>query len=484
MDTTPSRTTVAGFRIIEEVGRGAMGVVYLAEDSELHRVAVKVLAPELAAGERFRRRFLREAAVAATLDHPNIVATLGSGEHGGALYLALEYVDGSDLRAVLRAEGALEAERTLRIAEQAANALDAAHAAGLVHRDVKPSNLLVEGERVYVCDFGLARHVSSVGTLTGDRGFVGTIDYVAPEQIAGLEVDGRADQYALACVLFECLTGARPFERDTDLATVFAHLNEPPPRITDWRADLPRALDEVFGRALAKEPRARYDSCAAFVAAARAARAGEVPRSRRRMLVGAAAIGGTAVAAVSVAVLAVPHGHAHPARAAPRVTQESIDNVRLGMSMPRVKTLLGVPWRVDVEKNSGFPVVIFRNRQLAVYFRGTPARAIIVTTWNPSARTAAGVAPCMKVADALDAYGKAMRPSRWNSQHGRVFGYTIGKNLFAAVAGTFPRAAGTIGDLALYDGNGPRNDGSGVDVSGGTLPFVGYIALSETMCSA
>ena len=190
-----------------------MGIVHLAENDAGDRVALELLAPELAADDRFRRRFLREAAVAATLDHPNVVPTLAAGDEGGLLYLALAYVDGSDLRELLRREGTLDTTRALQVVGDAGEALDAAHAVGLVHRDVKPGNILIaEDGTSYVCDFGLARHVSSVGSLTGDRGFVGTVDYVAPEQIAGRGGGGRADVYALACVLFECLVGARPFD--------------------------------------------------------------------------------------------------------------------------------------------------------------------------------------------------------------------------------------------------------------------------------
>ena len=187
----------------------------------------------------------------------------------------MEYIDGSDLREVLRREGTLEPSRAIDLVGQVGEALDAAHEAGLVHRDVKPGNVLVteraDGEHAYVCDFGLARHVSSVSSLTGDRGFVGTIDYVPPEQIAGGEIDGRADVYSLGCVLFECLAGSRPYERDSELSVVFAHLNEPPPRLSDFRPELPQAFDEVFATALAKSPDDRYATCGELVAAARAA---------------------------------------------------------------------------------------------------------------------------------------------------------------------------------------------------------------------
>jgi serine/threonine protein kinase len=291
-------TVVAGFRVGSPIGEGAMGTVYLAEDGSGQRVALKLLSPELARDERFRQRFLRESSVAAGLEHPHIVPTLASGEEGAFLYLAMQYVEGSDLREVLRAEGRLEPARALNLIRQVADALDAAHSAGLVHRDVKPGNILVadepEGEHAYVCDFGLARHVSSVSSLTGERGFVGTIDYVPPEQIEGGAIDARADVYSLGCVLFECLTGERPFERDSELSVVFAHLNEPPPRLSQLRPELPQELDAVFEAALAKSPDDRYSSCGELAAAARAALQGKtfVRRKlrRRRLLIAAAAL--------------------------------------------------------------------------------------------------------------------------------------------------------------------------------------------------
>ena len=311
-------TVIADFRVISLIGEGAMGTVYLAEDVTTgRRVALKLLAPELARDERFRQRFLRESEVAARLDHPHIVPTVGAGEKDGFLYLAMAHVDGSDLREVLRRERKLEPKRAVELVAQVAGALDTAHAAGLIHRDVKPGNILIardpDGERAYLCDFGLARHVSSVSSLTGERGFVGTIDYVPPEQIEGGTIDGRADVYSLGCVLYECLAGERPFDRDSELAVVFAHLNEPPPRISDLRPELPDAFDGFFASALAKSPDERFSTCDELADAARAALGGRTfsrRRGRRRtlMLAGAAVV--VVAAAVVAGILASSHGRA------------------------------------------------------------------------------------------------------------------------------------------------------------------------------
>src|SRR3954452_12351166 len=297
-----SGTSVAGFRIVRPIGDGSTGTVYLAEAPRGGLVAMKLLAPELSQEDRFRQRFFRESKIAARLEGPHVVRTVASGEDEGRLYLVMEYVEGTDLRALLRQEGALAPERAVRLVEYVAEALDAAHAAGLVHRDVKPGNILITStdgvEDARICDFGLARHVSSVSSLTGDRGFVGTIDYVPPEQIAGEAIDARADVYALGCVLFECLTGERPFPRDSELSVVFAHLNEPPPRVSDVRPELPAAFDSVFRKALAKSPDERYATCGELARAARAALHGiEARRNRiRRRSVLIAAVVAIAVA--------------------------------------------------------------------------------------------------------------------------------------------------------------------------------------------
>ena len=257
-------TDVAGYRIESLLGEGATGAVHLARDAGGRAVALKVLDPALAADSRFRKRFLRESRVAALLEHPSVVPVLDAGEHEGLLYIAMEWVDGVDLRALLRREGALEPERAVALVEHVGAGLDVAHAAGLVHRDVKPANILVTGERARLCDFGLARHTASADSLTGERTLVGTVAYIAPEQIEGAGVDARSDVYSLGCVLFECLTGEPPYDRDSELAVLYAHLNEPPPRPSARRPELPPALDDVVAAALSRRrpsaPRAAASS--------------------------------------------------------------------------------------------------------------------------------------------------------------------------------------------------------------------------------
>jgi serine/threonine protein kinase len=273
---------VAGYRIEREIGRGGMAVVYRAKDLRLDRtVALKLLAPELARNDTFRRRFTHESRAAAAIDHPHIVPVFEAGETDGVLYIAMRYVPGSDLRHLLDREGPLTPATALRVAAQIASALDAAHEHGLVHRDVKPGNILVargtdsdHPEHAYLTDFGLTKKSLSLTGFTTVGQFVGTLDYVAPEQISGKPVDARCDVYGFACVIYECLTGHPPFRRDEDMALLWAHQYDEPPPLTEERPDLAPPVDAVFAGALAKSPDDRQDSCLGFVADLRAAMAG------------------------------------------------------------------------------------------------------------------------------------------------------------------------------------------------------------------
>ncbi|WP_369135934.1 Hsp70 family protein [Modestobacter sp. I12A-02662] len=277
-------TEIAGYRIESLIGRGGMAVVYRAEDMRLGRkVALKLLTPQLADNEQFRQRFIRESRLAASLDHPNIVPIFEAGEADGQLFIAMRYVVGSDLKGVLFDEGGhLTVGRTLALMRQVGDALDTAHRAGLVHRDVKPGNILVTaprqraqhtqrtrstlGDHVYLTDFGLTKRTAGLSSgLTGTGHFLGTVDYVSPEQIQGRPVGPGTDIYALGCVLYECLTGQLPFRRDDDAALLWAHLVEPPPPVTAAQPGIPAAVNAVVARAMAKDPGDRYESCEELV---------------------------------------------------------------------------------------------------------------------------------------------------------------------------------------------------------------------------
>ena len=444
---------VAGFRLVELLGRGAMGEVYRARSSEYEGdVALKLLDGALASDERFRQRFLRESEIAGSLVHPNVVRTLEAGEAEGRLFLAMELVGGRDLREILRSDGGFEPGRAVGLVEQAAGALDAAHAAGLVHRDVKPGNILVDGERAFVCDFGLARHVTSVSSLTGDRGFVGTIDYVPPEQIEGLPVDARADVYSLGCVLYECLTGLRPFERDSELATVFAHLNEPPPRPSEVRSELPAAFDEVVATALAKSPGERYGSCGELAAAARAALAGRVVRrrrSRRRLLVVGVAAAAVVGAIAAGAVLATTGGGSP--KLPVTITPHSIRGARLGDSNVLLAKLWGGGQKLTMDTPGNYSVLTQRSRNVSAYFIGTTDKAVEITTWNKNDRTAEGIGPCSTLTDLRRAYGKRLKANPHSiAPDGSVSGWLVGKHMAFAMTG--PRGhPDTVKTVALFD---------------------------------
>jgi serine/threonine protein kinase len=250
-----------------------MAAVFRARDERLGRtVALKLLAGD----EVVRERFAGEALAAAAVDHPHIIPVYAAGEADGYQYIAMRFVAGDDLHAVVRREGGLPARRVTAFVSPVASALDAAHEAGLVHRDVKPANILVDArtgrpDHVYLSDFGVARRMRPAAGLTVPGQFLGTPDYAAPEQASGRPVDGHGDQYALACVAYELLSGSVPFVRDEPMLVLWAHVSAPPPRLTSVRSDLPGAVDSVLARALEKQPEARYDSCGDFADALREA---------------------------------------------------------------------------------------------------------------------------------------------------------------------------------------------------------------------
>ncbi len=268
-------TIIAGYRVEGTIGRGGMGIVYEATQLSLGRtVALKVLTPHLSDDPAFAARFRREAKLQSALDHPNIVPVYESGETDDGLFLAMRLVRGPSLKELVE-EAPLEPERALALVEQVARALDAAHDAGLIHRDVKPQNVLVDEDgTAYLADFGLTKGRGDRGlTLSGQ--YLGSLDYVAPEQIQGQPLSARSDVYALAAVLYECLTGEVPYPCDTEAALLFAHLTAAPPRPSD-HADVPVGLDAVVARGLAKSPDDRFPSAGELVAAARAALAGDI----------------------------------------------------------------------------------------------------------------------------------------------------------------------------------------------------------------
>jgi serine/threonine-protein kinase len=255
----------AGHLIEAVIGEGGMGVVYRARNLALDRErALKVLSPSLSADARFRERFRRESRLAASIEHPNVIPVHQAGEEAGHLFLAMRLVEGRDLREMVILDGPLEPGAAAAVTSAVAAGLDAAHASGLIHRDVKPANVLVGTEadagRVYLTDFGISRTTTGGETVTGTGELVGTADFVAPEQIAGETVDHRADVYALGAVLYFALTGQAPFPRENELATLFAHTNAPRPRPSDVREGLSPLLDPIVATAMAVDPDERYQS--------------------------------------------------------------------------------------------------------------------------------------------------------------------------------------------------------------------------------
>jgi DNA-binding beta-propeller fold protein YncE len=354
-------TQFAGYQIDDVVGRGGMGVVYRATELALDRpVALKLIAPELAGDASFRERFLRESRLAASIDHAGILPVYTAGEADGELYLANRFVDGTDLRALLE-QGPLRPERALALVGQVADALDAAHARGLVHRDVKPGNVLVDAaDHCYLADFGLTKQLAD-----GDAGesglLAGSLDYLAPEQIRREEVTGRADQYALGCVLYELLAGAPPFRRETEARTLWAHMQEEPTPLAGYPE-----LEPVLARVLAKEPGERYESCNAFVDDARAALGlGPSPgavRRRRRRIGGRLLYVGAALLALAVAavVLALTRGSSATAVAPPNslgvvdpVSRELVQAIPVGNSPTEVAASDEWVWVLNANDGAG-----------------------------------------------------------------------------------------------------------------------------------
>jgi pSer/pThr/pTyr-binding forkhead associated (FHA) protein len=270
----PLGSIFAGCRVEEVISHGDMAVVYRAEELALQRrVALKLILPERSGEERFRERFRRESKVAAAIDHPNVIPIFDAGDEDGLLFITMRLVEGTDMRALIASEGRLEPRRAARIVRQVGTALDAVHARGMLHRDVKPSNvLLARADHVYLSGFGLAKRAASVGGLTRQGSIVARAEYVAPEQILNERIDARSDIYALGCLLFETLTGEAPFARWTEGPEALAHLNAPLPSPVALCPDLPREFDDVVRRAMAKDPSERYPSAgelgqAALVAA-------------------------------------------------------------------------------------------------------------------------------------------------------------------------------------------------------------------------
>jgi serine/threonine protein kinase/outer membrane protein assembly factor BamB len=331
----------AGHRIEAVAGRGGMGVVYRATQLALDRtVALKVIAPGLLEDQTVRNRFVRESKVAASIDHPNVIPIYYAGEEHGIAYIAMRYVAGDDIRSLVRREGHLEPERAARIAAQIGSALDEAHAAGLVHRDIKPANVLLTSEdHVYLTDFGLTKHALSVAGSTKPGHWVGTLDYVAPEQIRGERVDARADVYALGCLLFYVLTGDVPFKRDGDEARLWAHLSEPPPKPSEIDPAIPIAFDAVIERALAKDPEERYPSAGDLGRAALAAAANRRPAERERLVAKGAA---APVESPTVTAAAIPKPRVKPTTESETQLQPEPETQLLTASHKRRNALIGV----------------------------------------------------------------------------------------------------------------------------------------------
>ena len=424
-------TVVAGFRVESSVGRGAMAEVYRACGEDGHVVALKLLDDSLAHDERFRRRFLRESQIAAGLHHPNIVPTLSSGEDDGRLYLAMQYIDGEDLRDLLRREGRLDPERAIDLVAQIAAALDTAHHAGLVHRDVKPGNILLsaDGETAFICDFGLARHVASVSSLTGDRGFVGTIDYVPPEQIEG-GTDRRARRRILAR-----LRPLRMPRRCTPLRPRLRAVRRlRPPQRTPTQAHRPTprpapSLRRPLRHRPRQEPRRPLPDLRRTRSRSTSSTRRPNPRPQQTP--------------PPAATCSHPHRHSSDRRRRAvgaflltrsndkpaTITPTSIAGAKLGDSNVLLSRMWGGGQRLVMTEPPNYSVLTQHTRNLSAYFIGTGDKTVEITTWNAADRTAEGIGPCSTVAELKKAYGPRLKPSPYNTHNGIVFAWTVGKHL-------------------------------------------------------
>ena len=403
-------STVAGYRLEQVIGRGGMGIVYTAHDERLdRRVALKLIAPELAADTVLRRRFLDESRIAAGIEHPHVIPVYEAGEADGALYLAMQLVDGDDLRSTLLQRGALSDDRAIPIIVQVASALEAAHARGLVHRDVKPSNILLApvagGDHAYLSDFGLCKPVEATRGVTASGQVVGTVDYMAPEQLRGAHADGRADIYALGCVTFQCLTGAPPYT-GSDVAVMLAHLQQPTPRLPGNPA-----VDEVLQRALAKAPEDRWPTVGEFASTLREASSSHTrptatrasaalppappPRRSRRRLAAAAAVVACLLAVVVAAVLVRQSSGPSGGHAPLRIQSESalgsrrtvLAGGRGGLYVIRRSTAGGVVNQVDTNSGELMPGVTLDSIPVGVGVSGFGAWVLSVDSTHAGRAT-------------------------------------------------------------------------------------------------
>ena len=314
-------TRIASYRIESLISRGGMGEVYLAEqDAPKRKVALKLLSPELSLDAGFRERFARESEAAASIDHPNVIPIYQSGQADGVLFIAMRYVEGTDLRTLIAEQGPLPPERGVHICAQVADALQAAHERGLVHRDVKPANILIgTSDHAYLSDFGLIRRTELSAGITKTGQFMGTLDYASPEQFEGKPLGSPTDVYSLGCVLFECLVGEPPFRREQDAAVMYAHLHDPPPSARARRPELPHWVDQVIEKSMAKRPVDRYATAGELAAALKGAQAGDpAPRPRRTRSKAWLAVAGALIAVgLVLAVVALARGGDDPASGEP-----------------------------------------------------------------------------------------------------------------------------------------------------------------------